>query len=117
MDYLRQAKTLARFVLVWFALSLGVAMASPLVAPKSMDLVCTTGGAMKIVFSDEADKAESSAHTMDCALCMAVGIPPAPISSQFTKPSSLAHALHPIAAAHIAAATAPPLPSRGPPVL
>jgi hypothetical protein len=117
MDYLRQAKTLARFVLVWFALSLGVAMASPLVAPKSMDLVCTTGGAMKIVFSDEADKAESSAHTMDCALCMAVGIPPAPISSQFTKPSSLAHALHPIAAAHSAAATAPPLPSRGPPVL
>ena len=117
MDYLRQAKTLARFVLMWFALSLGVAMASPLVAPKAMDLVCTTGGAMKIVFSDEADKAESSAHTMDCALCMAVGIPPAPISSQFTKPSSLAHALHPIAAAHIAAATAPPLPSRGPPVL
>jgi hypothetical protein len=117
MDHLRQAKTLARFVLMWFALSLGVAMASPLVAPKAMDLVCTTGGAMKIVFSDEADKAESSAHTMDCALCMAVGIPPAPISSQFTKPSSLAHALHPIAAAHIAAATAPPLPSRGPPVL
>jgi hypothetical protein len=117
MNHLRQAKTLARFVLMWFALSLGVAMASPLVAPKAMDLVCTTGGAMKIVFSDEADKAESSAHTMDCALCMAVGIPPAPISSQFTKPSSLAHALHPIAAAHIAAATAPPLPSRGPPVL
>jgi hypothetical protein len=28
MDYLRQTKTLARFVLVWFALSLGVAMAS-----------------------------------------------------------------------------------------
>jgi hypothetical protein len=50
-------------------------------------------------------------------LCMAVGIPTDPISSQFIKPSSLAHALQPIAAAHIAAATAPPLPSRGPPVL
>mgnify|MGYP003343909841 CR=1 FL=1 len=47
MDYIRQAKNLARFVLVWFALSLGVAMASPLVAPKSMELVCTTGGTMK----------------------------------------------------------------------
>jgi len=29
----------------------------------------------------------------------------------------LSHALQPIAAAHIALATAPPLPSRGPPVL
>lgn len=117
MDYLRQAKTLARFVLVWFALSLGVAMASPLVAPKAMDLVCTTGGTMKLVSAGDADKSESTAHTMDCALCMAVGIPTDPISSQFIKPSSLAHALQPIAAAHIAAATAPPLPSRGPPSL
>ena len=117
MGYLRQAKTLARFVLVWFALSVGVAMASPLVAPKSMELVCTTGGTMKLVSTGDSDKSESTDHTMDCAHCMAVGIPPAPISSQFIKPSSLAHALHPIAAAHIAAVTAPPLPSRGPPAL
>ena len=117
MEYLRQTKTLARFVLVWFVMSVGVAMASPLVAPKAMELVCTTGGAMKIVSSDDADKSESNAHTMDCALCMAVGIPPAPMGNQFTKPSPLAHALHPIKAAHIAAATAPPLPSRGPPAL
>ena len=117
MDYMRQAKNLARFVLVWFALSLGVAMASPLVAPKAMELVCTTGGTMKIVSSDDAENTDSTAHTMDCALCMALGIPPTSISSQFFKPSSLSHALHPIAAAHIAAATAPPLPSRGPPAL
>jgi succinate dehydrogenase/fumarate reductase-like Fe-S protein len=108
---------MARFMLVWFVLSVGVAMASPLVAPKAMDLVCTTGGAMKIVSPEDADDNSSSAHTMDCALCMSVGMPTASISSQFTKPSPLAHALHPIAAAHIAAATAPPLPSRGPPAL
>ena len=59
MDYIRQAKNLARFVLVWFALSLGVAMASPLVAPKAMELVCTTGGAMKVVSSGDSDKAVS----------------------------------------------------------
>ena len=117
MDYFRHTQTLARLVLVWFVISVGVAIASPLVVPKAMDLVCTTGGAMKIVSSDDADKAESTTHTMDCALCMAVGIPPAPMGSQFTKPSPLAHALHPIEAAHIAAATAPPLPSRGPPTL
>jgi hypothetical protein len=108
---------MARFVLVWFVLSVGVAMASPLVAPKAMDLVCTTGGVMKIVSPEDADDNSSSVHTMDCALCMAVDIPPSPIPSQFIKPSSLSHALHPIAAAHIAAVTAPPLPSRGPPTL
>jgi hypothetical protein len=117
MDKLRKAKTLARFVWVWFALSLGVAMASPLVAPKALDLVCSTGGVLKIASSDDADDSSGTAHTMDCALCMPVGTPPAPITNLFTKPSSLSHALHPIAAAHIAAATAPPLPSRGPPAL
>ena len=117
MHRLRHATTIARFVLAWFVLYVSVATASPLLAPKAMDLVCTTGGAVKMVSSDDADKAESNVHTMDCALCMAGGIPPAPVSSQFAKPSSLAHALHPIAAAHIAAATAPPLPSRGPPAL
>ena len=117
MDCFRQTKIIARFVLVWFVLSVGAAMASPLVSPKALDLVCTTGGALKIVSSDDADNTSTRVHTMDCALCIAVGIPPAPVASQFTKPSSLAHALHPIAAAHIAAATAPPLPSRGPPSL
>ena len=117
MDDIRHAKYLASFVLVWFVLSVGVAMASPLVSPKSMDLVCTTGGAMKLVSSDDADNADSTVHTMDCALCMSLGIPPVNVQAVLVKPSPLAHALHPIAAAHIAAATAPPLPSRGPPAL
>jgi len=53
----------------------------------------------------------------DCAMCMLVALPSAPLGTTFDKPSDLSHALHPIAAAHIAAATAPPLPSRGPPAL
>ena len=35
MDYLRHAKTIARFVLIWFVLSVSVATATPLVAPKA----------------------------------------------------------------------------------
>jgi hypothetical protein len=50
-------------------------------------------------------------------MCLLVALPPSSNGMAFVKPSALAHALHPIAAAHIAAATAPPLPSRGPPVL
>jgi len=54
---------------------------------------------------------------MDCPLCMSLAFPPAPLALQVVKPSPLSHALQPIAAAHIASATAPPLPSRGPPAL
>jgi hypothetical protein len=50
-------------------------------------------------------------------LCLSVAFPPTPLALQVVKPSPLSHALQPIAAAHIASATAPPLPSRGPPAL
>ena len=113
---LRQARQLTRFVLVWFALALGVAMASPLVSPKSIDVVCSSGGVMKLVASDGGDEGPSSS-AMDCPLCLSVAFPPVPLALQVVKPSPLSHALQPIAAAHIALATAPPLPSRGPPAL
>ena len=116
MQTLRQSRQLTRFVLVWFALALGVAMASPLVSPKSIDLVCSSGGVMKLVASDDGYEAPSSS-AMDCPLCMSLAFPPAPLALQVVKPSPRSHALQPIAAAHIGSATAPPLPSRGPPAL
>jgi hypothetical protein len=117
MNHFRQAHSLSRFVLVWFALSLGVAIASPWVSPQSVELVCTTGGAMKLISSDAADDSVASVQNMDCALCMPVVFAPTPIAFQFIKPSPLSHALKPIAEAYVAAVTAPPLPSRGPPSL
>ena len=117
LQTLRHARQLTRFVLVWFALALGVAMASPLVSPKSIDLVCSSGGVVKLVAADEGDQGQAASHSMDCPLCMSLAFPPAPLALQAVKPSPLAHALHPIASAHIASATAPPLPSRGPPAL
>ena len=117
MQYLRNTSNIIRFVLVWFALSLGVAMASSLVAPKSTELVCTSGGMLKLVAVDGTDSAVPSHGTMDCALCMPVALPPAPSPVQAAPVSPHSHALQPVAAAHIASATAPPLPSRGPPAL
>jgi hypothetical protein len=117
MQTLRHARQLTRFVLVWFAMALGVAMASPLVSPQSMDMVCSSGGVMKLVVSDEGDQAQAAGQSMDCPLCLSLAFPPAPTTAQAVKPSPLSHALQPAAAAHIASATAPPLPSRGPPAL
>ena len=117
MQTLRHARQLTRFVLVWFALALGVAMASPLVSPRSIDVVCSSGGVMKMVASDDGDEALKSHASLDCPLCLSVAFPPAPPALKVVKPSPLSHALQAIAAAHTALATAPPLPSRGPPVL
>jgi hypothetical protein len=117
MQAFRQLRHLTRFVLVWFALSLGVAMASSLVAPKATELVCTSGGMLKLVTVDGTDSAAPSHGQLDCALCLPMALPPAPCAVPLVQVSPLSHALQPVAAAHIASATAPPLPSRGPPAL
>ena len=117
MQAFRQLRHLTRFVLVWFALSFGVAIASSLVAPKATELVCTSGGMLKIVDVDGTDSAAPSHGQLDCALCLPVALPPAPCAVPLVQVSPLSHALQPVAAAHIASATAPPLPSRGPPAL
>lgn len=116
MNRLRHAIHITRFVLVWFALSVGVAIASPVVNPKGMEMVCSSAGMVKLVVQGEDDGAASSL-TMDCPLCAAIGAPPPVFNTTLTQPSPLAHVMQPIAAAHIAAITAPPLPSRGPPAL
>ena len=114
MQSLRHATQIIRLVLVWFALSVGVAVASPVLNPKSMDVVCTGTGVMKLVVQGDDDSA-ASVKTMDCPLCTSITAPPPEFNTSLTQPSPLAHAVQPIAAAHIAAVTAPPLPSRGPP--
>lgn len=117
MQTLRRAHVLARFVLVWFALALGAAIASPIVKPQAMELVCSAGGAVKLVTSD--DGAPSSAgHTLDCPLCLiSSSAPPPALQLQVEPQQPLAYSLRPIPAAPIAGRTAAPLPARGPPAL
>jgi hypothetical protein len=117
LQTLRQALNLTRLVLVWFALSVGVAIASPMVNPQAMDLVCTSTGSMKLVVQGDDAGVAATSHTLDCPLCASHSAPPPALNTALTQPvpSSLAHALEPLAAARIAAVTAPPLPSRGPP--
>ena len=117
MQTLRRLTHLARFVLVWFVLSLGVAVASPLVAPQDTVLVCTGAGAMKmLVKSADGSTTELGRSTMDCPLCALVAPPPVLVQAQVPPVSPLAYALQAVPSAHIAARTAAPLPARGPPI-
>ena len=115
MHALRSARQLARLILAWFVLSLGVAVASPMVNPVAMELVCTSSGAMKVLIKSDDGVKELSSHTLDCPLCASVGTPPPTVRLVAEPPHPLSHALHPVAAAHLAWLTAAPLPARGPP--
>lgn len=118
MQALRNSVPLARLVMAWFALTLGMAIASPLVNPRAMELVCTSGGSVKLVVV-EGDEGLAAAphHSLDCPLCLAVTPPPAHVSPSWAQPQPLGRALHPIVSARIAALVGAPLPPRGPPFL
>jgi hypothetical protein len=110
-------RSLARLVLVWFALFIGVAIASPILSPTESQMVCSGAGGMKMVASSEEDVDAKARTSMDCPLCAPVVLPVDSCSVGFDKARPLAHLLHPVAAALIASLTAPPLPSRGPPFI
>lgn len=115
MQPLRSARFLARFVLAWFVLVVGLAAAAPVVQPQSLDVICS-GGMMKLVVQGDADEGQASAAvSLDCPLCMSVAPPPAVVT--VAGPQPLGRALQSIPAAHIAAFTRPALPARGPPAL
>ncbi|SIQ66817.1 DUF2946 family protein [Pseudacidovorax sp. RU35E] len=109
---------LGRAVLLWLALSMGAAIASPLVHPQAMELVCSAMGAVKVVVKTDDGVQEMGATHMDCPLCVSMGAPP-PATPVLRLPQAqpLGVALQPIEAARLAAATAAPLPARGPPAL
>jgi hypothetical protein len=109
------ARCLARLVLAWFVLSLGVAGASPIVHPQAMELICSGSGTIKVLVKTDEGVKEASGAMLDCPLCLVSG-PPAPVPRTSVEPASpLAHVLRPVPAAHIAWLTASPLPARGPP--
>jgi len=115
MDALRRSAWLARWVLVWFALSLGAAIASPLVKPQAMELVCSGTGAVKLLIKTDDGVGTVASHTLDCPLCASLAAPPPAPRSHVQAVPALAYRLRSILAAHIASLTAAPLPARGPP--
>ena len=113
----RPAAGLVRGWLLLFVLSLGVAIASPIVKPQAMELICSGAGSVKAVLHTDDGVQEVGATQMDCPLCVLAGAPPTPFAVALPMAQPLGHAVQPIPAARIAAATAAPLPARGPPSL
>jgi hypothetical protein len=115
LQTLRHATALARWVLLGFVLSLGAAIASPIVNPQATQLICSASGGMKIIVTTADGSAEVASQSMDCPLCVSIIAPPPVLKSRFEPAQALSYALLPIPAATIAKRTATPPPARGPP--
>jgi hypothetical protein len=116
MQKLRSAQLIARFILVWFALSIGVAIASPMVKPQGLQLICSGSGAMKVVAVGSDGKASpSSSHTLDCPLCASISAPPPMEIRAFALAAPLAFAMPLVLAESVFSLAATPPPARGPP--
>ena len=115
LQTLRRATALARWVLLGFVLSLGVAIASPIVNPQATQLICSASGGMKIIVTTADGSTEVASQSMDCPLCVSIIAPPPVLKSTVEPVQALSYALQPIPAAIVAKRTAAPLPARGPP--
>lgn len=116
MHRLRSARHLARLVLVWFALSIGAAIASPLIKPQAMELICTSAGEMRLLVKSADGSEPASMSLLDCPLCTSPAAPPPVGSPDMQATPALARAVQSIPSARIAALLAAPLPARGPPL-
>lgn len=118
MHALRTSSTLARLVLAWLLLTLGVAVAAPLVQPQAMEIVCSTGAGAKMVFVASDDEAPLVAPaTLECLLCLGASAPPAAIALPALGPVPEAQPPSVRSALRIVATHGAPLPARGPPTL
>lgn len=113
---LRNTPWLARLALLWFAMTLGVAVASPMVSPQEEMMICSAAGMYKLVINEDGSVGTSASTGMHCPLCVAGGdAPPSFSQGVIATPAPLGRVLQSIPAARIAALTAAPPPSRGPP--
>jgi hypothetical protein len=114
---LRSTRALARAVLLWWCLALGLAAAAPLAQAQKSRMVCSAAGMVMLVDADSGAPVGQGAHGLDCVLCLLTGAPPpASQSALFSPTPPQAVAAHAGLDALAWRSAAPP-PGRGPPAL
>ena len=111
-------RRLARLALTWYVLFLGVSVLAATLQPRTMDVVCSSMGIMKVVVQGEGGEAQVRS-SMDCPLCAHAtpALPPPTTAVLAHVPDARSHIVQRLPQAVLMVRTAPPLPSRGPPEL
>jgi hypothetical protein len=79
METLRRLQRLTcQLLLVWFALGIGAAAASPVFLPHEGDVICSGSGAAMAMPSDDGGT-PAAGHDHDCRMCVVIGAPPLPL--------------------------------------
>lgn len=115
MQVLRNARILARLVLAWFALAIGLAVAGPIVKPQSMELICSGGGPMKLLVKQSGGDTQEAGASLDCPLCLPFDVPTPHPQLRFASQPTAGGQLHPPGSSPIAVQGAVPPPARAPP--
>ena len=114
---LRLRRALAWWLLAAYLLVLGISVLAAMLRPQAMEVVCSGMGVMKVVVAGQED-APGLRTTMDCPLCAhATPVLPPPARADLGQVADArSHSVERLPAAVLLARTAPPLPSRGPPL-
>ena len=117
LQTLRHSRILARMVLVWFVLVMGVAVAAPALQPVALGSICSTASAGDGASQPDGSNTAASHHTLQCVMCLAAGGPP--LVSAATSPSltgsSTLNTASPLAV--VLAERQSPLAARAPPAI
>ena len=113
---LRNTPWLARLALLWFALTLGAAVASPMINPQEELIICTSAGMVKVKLHADGSISTEASSELSCPLCVVGGAaPPAFVSLEPAPVPALTYVQPGITSVHVTASTAAPPPPRGPP--
>lgn len=115
MNAPRALLSLRRWVLACFVLALGAAVASPLIQPQAMEIVCSGAGTARILVHTDQGSVELGAQGLDCPLCLLDGAAPAATSPRMYESATwLRPVARPVPAPVLTAVAVSP-PARGPP--
>lgn len=114
MQSLRNARFLARLVLAWMVLFVGIAVASPLVKPTAMEVVCSASGAYVVVLTDDGLQSDNGTG-MHCPLCLPLSAPPSAVLKLPAAQVGLSYALHSLESARLQSLMGQPWQARAPP--
>ncbi|WP_404300007.1 DUF2946 family protein [Alicycliphilus denitrificans] len=78
MDTLRSLNRLRWWVVAWLVFSMGATLASPLVQPRTMELICSSGSSMTLMVHAGGGNAVLDTLDRDCVLCLLGAAPPPP---------------------------------------